>query len=189
MSEPQTPLAWLDGEPLCREWVWHGPVLEPSIAEGSGWWAWRGMRRVAESWEPPRVAYHDDLDWIWGNMLSRSRYGVWRKWVWGMLCYAQREHSGCPLCDGLRPKQVIDHDHESGEVRGLLCRVCNQVEGLMKRGMVPRRMGRVTVEDVAALQRRFADYRECPPAHRLPFRVYYWGERPELTLEWRPRAA
>ena len=40
------------------------------------------------------------------------------------------QHDRCGMC-GLRwPRQVIDHDHETGLIRGYLCRSCNTSEGL-----------------------------------------------------------
>lgn len=37
----------------------------------------------------------------------------------------------CAVC-GLKKPLVIDHDHESGKVRGLCCRNCNSGMGLLK---------------------------------------------------------
>mgnify|MGYP001559997872 FL=1 len=37
----------------------------------------------------------------------------------------------CGLCQTAEP-QVIDHNHKTGKVRGLLCRQCNQALGLLK---------------------------------------------------------
>lgn len=37
----------------------------------------------------------------------------------------------CPLCDIGGKKMVIDHNHETGEFRGWICRQCNLVLGLI----------------------------------------------------------
>ena len=51
---------------------------------------------------------------------------------------AQEEAGGfCPLCgiesneDSRHHKLVVDHDHETGKFRGLLCRNCNMGMGFI----------------------------------------------------------
>lgn len=63
--------------------------------------------------------------------LARSQMRLWTR--------MQLEKQGgiCPLCaqpvDLSIPRQaVVDHDHETGEVRGVLCRSCNSAEGKVK---------------------------------------------------------
>lgn len=61
--------------------------------------------------------------------------------------YAELDEGSCPIClrdfdDDVKP--VVDHDHISGHVRGILCRYCNH-----------RRLGR---NRDAAMLRRMADY-------------------------------
>ena len=45
------------------------------------------------------------------------------------LCFQQ--NNICPLCGNHIPSGVgvLDHDHETGKIRGVLHRQCNQVEG------------------------------------------------------------
>jgi peptide methionine sulfoxide reductase MsrB len=37
----------------------------------------------------------------------------------------------CAICDKRTDDLVVDHNHESGEVRGLLCRKCNSALGFV----------------------------------------------------------
>jgi hypothetical protein len=51
------------------------------------------------------------------------RYGITSK-QWSAL---QAKHDGvCWICRE-RPADTVDHDHETNEIRGALCRVCNMV--------------------------------------------------------------
>lgn len=44
-----------------------------------------------------------------------------------------KEQQGCCLiCDTQEEKLVVDHNHETGEVRGLLCNKCNSALGFLK---------------------------------------------------------
>jgi hypothetical protein len=51
----------------------------------------------------------------------------------------------CVICqrsrDELQQDLVVDHDHTTGQVRGLLCKACNQALGLLQDDVV--RVGRV----------------------------------------------
>lgn len=58
----------------------------------------------------------------------------------------------CAICSTSKPTGrwkvfAVDHDHETGLVRGLLCNECNRGMGLLK--------------DSAALLRKAADYLDC----------------------------
>lgn len=62
----------------------------------------------------------------------------------------------CAIC-GEQESLVVDHDHQTGLVRGLLCQQCNTNEGLDGRP-----------ETV------YQRYRELPPARILGIRLRYW---------------
>lgn len=55
------------------------------------------------------------------------RYGLTREALEGLLI-AQKYQ--CAICGrNIRKRHVVDHDHASGAVRGLLCRFCNSSLG------------------------------------------------------------
>lgn len=39
---------------------------------------------------------------------------------------------GCLVCGATHSRMVVDHDHATGEVRGLLCSPCNAAIGLLE---------------------------------------------------------
>jgi hypothetical protein len=56
----------------------------------------------------------------------RTRYALTEADYWAM--YASQ--SGCcAICERIGPVLVVDHDHRTGEVRGLLCHNCNFAVG------------------------------------------------------------
>lgn len=76
-----------------------------------------------------------------------------RALVWDLLWHHQE--GTCAAC--IDPPKVIDHDHSTGLVRGLLCYSCNTLEGFCKN----------------TFDRRFSPYRENPPARELGLEVTY----------------
>lgn len=68
----------------------------------------------------------------------------------------QRERCGC--CGTWITKQAaLDHNHQTGATRGLLCRSCNIAEGtILKTGLTPR-----------AFAERLEQYLKNPPANDL----------------------
>lgn len=63
-----------------------------------------------------------------GSQAILRRYGV-SKPQWDFLSKIQGEK--CKLCN--RKPKVVDHNHKTGDVRGLLCYGCNTLVGLLER--------------------------------------------------------
>ena len=82
-----------------------------------------------ESESTEHEPYHD-------KRLQRT-YGITLRVYWGMY-YSQ--NGRCDICkvhfrrdsDGKRLPLVVDHDHVTGQVRGLLCTQCNTALGMLK---------------------------------------------------------
>lgn len=82
-------------------------------------------------------------------------YGITSEQYWALY---EAQGGVCAICQRAkgtaRRKLSVDHNHKTGEVRGLLCGPCNRdVLGHLR-------------DDPAAL-RRGADYLENPPARRV----------------------
>ena len=60
----------------------------------------------------------------------KTRYSLSREQF-----HAMRDYSGghCHLCGELHKKMVVDHCHDTGRVRGLLCQTCNITLGGLER--------------------------------------------------------
>lgn len=77
-------------------------------------------------------------DKAYDERLLRKNYGIGREDYERMLL---EQNYKCKICDGPgflmnpkthRTKLVVDHCHETGIVRGLLCHNCNRALGLLK---------------------------------------------------------
>lgn len=66
----------------------------------------------------------------WADIIRRCLYGIEPEEVVQLL---NSQKGKCPIClRQLGQKFSVDHNHESGEVRGLLCRNCNAGIGLLQ---------------------------------------------------------
>lgn len=74
----------------------------------------------------------------------KKRYGLTRE---EQAALHEAQHGLCAICDTPMRKSCVDHDHETGRVRGLLCNPCNR--GLGQFGDDPER-----IERAAAYLRR-----------------------------------
>lgn len=78
-----------------------------------------------------RTRYHTNkdgyLDWMY-----KRKYGINLAIYNTML---EQQNGTCAVCSGLcvtGRRLAVDHCHETGEVRGLLCSACNKALGLFK---------------------------------------------------------
>lgn len=62
------------------------------------------------------------------NYKLRQRYGISLEVVDELK---EQQHNRCAICDRATTL-VVDHCHETGNIRGLLCSTCNQGIGLLK---------------------------------------------------------
>ena|SRR5690606_10234711 len=59
----------------------------------------------------------------------RRTYGITAAEKAEML---ERQGGVCAICAVVPKRAVVDHDHESGAIRGILCDICNRALGLLK---------------------------------------------------------
>lgn len=67
-------------------------------------------------------------------VLLRTKYGVTAEWYDHKLA---EQGGGCAMCGQNRPSKgwnfmAIDHNHATGEVRGILCAACNAAVGVIE---------------------------------------------------------
>lgn len=74
------------------------------------------------------------------NYLKRN-YGITQAEVSALL---EQQNGRCAICSsevsfgrGPHRRACVDHDHETGKVRGILCDRCNSAEGLIKGAGLP----------------------------------------------------
>ena len=84
----------------------------------------RSRNKFISMHHPDKMALARTAKLYWGNV--RHKYGI-RKIDWVIL-YSKQEGK-CGICREVEltqgGKTVVDHDHKTGKVRGLLCFKCN----------------------------------------------------------------
>jgi len=96
----------------------------------------RGRTSVCKQCETKRVKQYAERNRekvrTWYRRYQIARYGLTSE-QYDVLW--ERQRGLCGICeDQLKPGRTthIDHDHQTGHVRGLLCQRCNQALGLMR---------------------------------------------------------
>ncbi|HEX2737134.1 MAG TPA: endonuclease VII domain-containing protein [Acidimicrobiia bacterium] len=104
---------------------WYQANSERAIARSLQW-----QRDNPERYKAYQRAYQRDTD-------KDREYHLQRKFGLTQAEYEQRlaaQEGGCAVC-GDRPGKTslhVDHDHDSGAIRGLLCMRCNNALGLFR---------------------------------------------------------
>lgn len=90
----------------------------------------------------------------------------------GMRAYAHRMHKEqdgkCPLCNypidlTIKGEGVIDHDHDTGRIRGLLHRSCNAAEGKIANAAARWGAKSSNYQDIIAYLESVVTYLKTPP--------------------------
>lgn len=82
-----------------------------------------------------------------------------------------KEQGGkCPICGGsllvvTEVNRVVDHNHDTGFIRGVLCRACNRAEGVIKGATITYAKAGNNPYFMIQTLRRLADYWE---KHQTP---------------------
>jgi hypothetical protein len=83
---------------------------------------------------------------VWRSNLKR-KYGITEVEYYALL---DKQDGQCAICTthclDLPERLSVDHDHETGEIRGLLCRFCNLALGCMGDGEVALERLRATIQ-------------------------------------------
>ena len=92
-----------------------------------------GVVRPIERFEPRRRTCRDCVNAANRGRTTYSTEGH-RRWKYGIStsefeALVARQAGRCPICDLPTSRLVIDHDHATGIVRGLLCGPCNLALG------------------------------------------------------------
>lgn len=88
------------------------------------------MARSRERHKEYMKEYRKTQKWKWSafNSQMKSLYGI------DAITFAYMENAQdrrCAICEEAKPL-VLDHCHDTGNVRGLLCKTCNQAIGMLQ---------------------------------------------------------
>jgi len=88
---------------------------------------------------------------------QRTAHGTHHHRTYGLDCDAfdaliARAAGRCERCQKELPSPVIDHEHSTGEIRGLLCRPCNRHLGFVDAGQ--KELDRLTASYLHAARLR-----------------------------------
>jgi hypothetical protein len=87
------------------------------------------------------------------------------------------ENEICPLCECIILDPVLDHDHVEGHVRGVLCRRCNSLEGILLSRF--KRAGLMNIISFSKFVQNLSDYINAEP---LPY-MHPKGNKPKKLMK------
>lgn len=95
-------------------------------------WCKACHKEVHQSWvegNPDKVRGYRAKD-KWTLHKRCSRHGITVEEFWSIY---EEQDGTCPVCDKAIEAEdsAIDHNHKTGEVRGILCKSCNRALGLL----------------------------------------------------------
>lgn len=102
-----------------------------------------------------------------GRPMPKLSRTMMRSWVAGHL--KTKQGNTCPLCNKhidlkVKGEGVIDHDHDTGEIRGVLHRSCNAAEGKISNAAARWGAKSASYADVIAYLERVVQYLKQPGA-------------------------
>jgi hypothetical protein len=103
-----------------RKWRKDNPDKQSDIAK---------RYRESEKGQESRQAYRDTKKAQSRNGKLLSRYGITQEQYEEMY---EAQQGICPICCGWFEKLFVDHCHDTGKVRALLCGMCNPGLGFFK---------------------------------------------------------
>lgn len=95
-----------------REWV----KKNRAVVRASQLKHYHEKKKHSVSHRPAKAIY--DLHYTYGISIDEAR-----------KLHARRQ-GGCEICGNATLKRVVDHDHTTGKIRGILCINCNSSIGL-----------------------------------------------------------
>lgn len=91
--------------------------------------AYRNSPERREYMKTYQAANHAKLDMQRQESARLKLYGLTQEQYRTLL---EKQDWECPICTRLLTKPVVDHEHGTSRVRGLLCRNCNAALGLLE---------------------------------------------------------
>jgi hypothetical protein len=88
------------------------------------------------------------------GLAIEAKYGITAAQYEALYVFQGGRCAICQRATGRSKRLAVDHDHKTGEVRGLLCSYCNQMVGQAR--------------DDPEMFQRAADYLLNPPFGRMP---------------------
>ena len=89
--------------------------------------------RASEKGQATKKKYYDKnhKDWYKKSRMWHVKYNLRAKYGLTLEDYdnmLEQQKGVCAICGGINPsgrRLAVDHDHKTGEIRGLLCQHCN----------------------------------------------------------------